>query len=167
MGHARESSGRDTSTSERFDPRAPLHYAVKAVAGGAAEKGLDLVAEVGADLPDVWVSDAGRIERLLINLAGNAIKFSPSGRVTISASHEDGRLVYRVTDTGPGIEKAYRERIFEAFERGHPEVSGKTNGSGLGLSIARSSARLLGARLAVEDHPARNGATLALTLDPA
>lgn len=167
VGFARDTTGRTTSRPERFDPRDPVRYALKSVAGGAAEKGLALRSEIAPDLPESWVSEPARVERLLINLAGNAIKFTSSGSVTLSATLETGRLVYRVCDTGPGIDLEYRERIFEPFDRGDPEVSRKTNGSGLGLSIARSSARLIGADLSVEDHPGRPGVCFRLMLDAA
>jgi signal transduction histidine kinase len=103
---------------------------------------------------------------MLINLAGNAIKFTETGSVTLRADFENGRPVYRVTDTGPGVEDTYREKIFTAFDRGDPATSRNTNGSGLGLSIARGSARVMGATLELAPQSPTGGATFVVTLEP-
>ncbi len=164
VGYARNRSGRDTVNMKSFDPRRPVEFTLRSVAGGAAEKGLDLVSDVDPDLPENWMSDSTRLESLLINLAGNAIKFTSRGSITIAVRAEQGRLVYRVSDTGPGIAADYHTSIFEPFERGDPVLSLKTNGSGLGLSIARSSARLIGADLYVEESAVGVGTTFAISV---
>ena len=83
-----------------------------------------------------------------------------------AAGVESGRLVYRVADTGPGVEETYRQSIFTAFDRGDPSTSRNTNGSGLGLSIARGSARVMGATLELEPQSPAGGASFMLTLNP-
>ena len=113
-----------------------VDFAMRAVAGGAAENGLELRAEIAPDLPETWKGDEARVGRMLINLAGNAIRFTATGSVALAAGVESGRLVYRVADIGPGVEETYRQSIFTAFDRGDPSTSRNTNGSGLGLSIA-------------------------------
>jgi K+-sensing histidine kinase KdpD len=102
--------------------------------------------------------DPAQIEHALVNLIENALRVSPPGRqVAVRAANEDGSLVIRVQDHGPGVAAADRERIFEAFERG-----GSGEGTGLGLAIARGFVELNGGRLAVE--PSADGAVFALVL---
>lgn len=115
---------------------------------------------VPADLRAVKV-DHGRIERVLINLLGNAVKFSPKGgRIVISAEAADAGLILRVIDRGRGVEPEERERIFERFYRG----AGAPRGSvGLGLSICKTIVEAHGGRIWVEDTPG-GGATLAFSL---
>jgi two-component system sensor histidine kinase KdpD len=113
-------------------------------------------------LPPVRV-DAGHVEHALVNLLENALAYSPtSARVELSAEEEDGRVVVRVRDKGPGIAVSDRDRIFEPFDRGS---HARLGGSGLGLAIARGFAELNGGTLHVEeDGP---GATFALVLPAA
>jgi two-component system sensor histidine kinase KdpD len=114
------------------------------------------------DLPPVRV-DAAQLEHALVNLLENALTYSPAGaRVELSAALEEGRVVLRVRDAGPGIAAADRERIFEPFDRG---AGGRPGGSGLGLAIARGFAELNGGSLHVEEHGP--GATFALELPAA
>ena len=163
---ARDTTGRETVRTAPFVPRDPVDFAMRAVAGGAAENGLELRAEIASDLPETWTGDEARVGRMLINLAGNAIRFTATGSVALAAGVESGRLVYSVADTGPGVEETYRQSIFTAFDRGDPSTSRNTNGSGLGLSIARGSARVMGATLELAPQSPSGGATLVVTLEP-
>lgn len=144
---ARDSSGRGTASVRDFDPRAPLEAARRALAPAAAEKGLVLRVEIDAAAPEHWTGDASRIERLLLTLLGNAMQYTDAGEVRLGLRPEGGRLAYSVEDTGPGIPHVFRERIFEPFDRGDPALSQRVNGTGLGLAMARRSARLIGADL--------------------
>jgi K+-sensing histidine kinase KdpD len=118
--------------------------------------------EGGAPLP-IRV-DAAQIERVLVNLLENALKFSsPTDPVSVSASRGAGRVLVRVRDRGPGIVPADRERIFEPFERG----SGEGRGSGLGLAIARGFAEANGGVIRVESSSEQGGSTFVLDLPAA
>src|SRR5207253_1196914 len=102
--------------------------------------------------------DAGQIERVLVNLLENALKVSPDV-VELTTDVDDGMVVVRVLDHGPGLDPATAERIFEPFERGR--ASG--DGAGLGLAIARGFARANGGRVWAEPRDGR-GAAFALAL---
>jgi two-component system sensor histidine kinase KdpD len=106
--------------------------------------------------------DAAHVERVLVNLLENALKFSsPTDPVEVSAAAEQGRVVVRVRDQGPGVAEADRERIFDAFERG----DGAGRGSGLGLAIARGFAEANGGHVWVEPTaPDAAGSTFVLAL---
>src|SRR6476659_8639128 len=118
--------------------------------------------ESGAPLP-IRV-DAAQIERVLVNLLENALKFSsPTDPVSVSASRGAGRVLVRIRDRGPGILPADRERIFEPFERG----SGEGRGSGLGLAIARGFAEANGGVIRVESSSEQGGSTFVLDLPAA
>jgi two-component system sensor histidine kinase KdpD len=118
--------------------------------------------ELAADAPPVRV-DPAQVEHALVNLLENALAFSPpEERVDLSAGAEEGRVVLRVADRGPGIAEAERERIFEPFARG---AGGRPGGSGLGLAIARGFAELNGGELVVER--AAGGAVFALSFPAA
>jgi two-component system sensor histidine kinase KdpD len=107
--------------------------------------------------------DAAHIERVLVNLLENALKFSsPSDLVDVSAALESGQVVVRVRDRGPGVAPDDRERIFEPFERG-----GLGRGSGLGLAIARGFAEANGGRVRLEALGERGGSVFVLELPAA
>ncbi|GEM_PF-762954 len=117
----------------------------------ARGKRLELIAEVG-ELPPAFV-DRDRVEQVLINLVGNAIKFTERGTVRISVDREDDRLVVRVADTGIGIAPEHHERIFGDFEQADNSVARVFGGTGLGLSVARQLVELHGGTLDVESTP--------------
>jgi signal transduction histidine kinase len=128
----------------------------------AAEKGLALRAAVAPDLP-AGRGDAGRLNQVLLNLVGNAIKFTDAGAVTIRAAAEDGQLVVSVQDTGPGIAAADQERIFEEFQQVDGSHTRPKGGTGLGLAIARRIVELHGGRIWVDSQPGA-GSTFTFTV---
>ncbi len=119
------------------------------VAPLAAEKALSFAARVAATVPERVEIDDGCLRQLLLNLLGNAVKFTGSGRVSLALDWHAGTLRAVVADTGPGIPPAEQARLFEAYERGerHERV---TPGSGLGLAISLELARLMRGELALE-----------------
>jgi two-component system sensor histidine kinase KdpD len=130
--------------------------------------------QLGADADRVEVTaapdlgpirvDAAHVERVLVNLLENALKFSsPTDPVEVSAAAEAGRVIVRVRDRGPGVAEGDRERIFDAFERGH----GAARGSGLGLAIARGFAEANGGRVWVEPAAASSGGSTFVLALPA
>jgi signal transduction histidine kinase len=120
----------------------------------AAEKGLELVVSVPPDLPTAY-GDGKRITQCLLNLAGNAIKFTSRGRVEIAAELDGQTLRYRVTDTGIGIVKDQLENVFAEFRQADATVTREYGGTGLGLSITKKFVELHGGRIWAESEPGR------------
>ena len=117
----------------------------------AATKGLDLVTAVAPNLP-LCVGDGKRITQCLMNLAGNALKFTREGRVEIRVELQGESLLFAVADTGIGIPADQVEHIFEEFRQADATVSRDFGGTGLGLSISRKLVELHGGRIWVESE---------------
>jgi signal transduction histidine kinase/CheY-like chemotaxis protein len=128
------------------------------LAGRAHEKGIDLAVAVDPALPGVLRCDAARLRQVLVNLAGNAVKFTDAGGVTMSAAVAAAtggrvRVAFAVTDTGPGIPAADAERLFGEFEQADTAPTRRHGGAGLGLAISRRIVEAMGGRLAVAAGP--------------
>jgi signal transduction histidine kinase len=117
----------------------------------AAEKGLEFVAGVPADLPTAY-GDGRRITQCLMNLVGNALKFTRQGRVEISVGLEGQNLVYRVADTGIGIPKEELDNVFAEFRQVDATVTREFGGTGLGLSITKKFVEMHGGRIGVDSE---------------
>jgi signal transduction histidine kinase len=128
----------------------------------AAEKHLAFKADVSSRLP-VGRGDGRRIAQVLLNLVGNAIKFTDSGEVAINASAADGSFTVAVRDSGPGISPADQTRIFDEFQQGDSSMTRKKGGTGLGLSIAKRIIDMHNGRIWVESAPGK-GSTFFFTL---
>jgi len=126
-----------------------VHAVVAGVESLAAAKSLTFKAIVPPDLPP-GRGDERRLTQVLLNLAGNAIKFTDAGEVSIEARAADGAYFVAVADTGPGIAEADRQRIFEEFQQADSSNTRTKGGTGLGLSISRRIVELHGGRLWVE-----------------
>jgi CheY-like chemotaxis protein len=120
-------------------------------------------------LPALVETDEVKLRQILVNLVGNAIKFTPAGEVRLSVWCEPGdrgtALFLNVADTGIGMTAEQRSRVFEAFQQADSSTQYRFGGSGLGLSIARKLAELLGGDIEVESRPGA-GTEFALRLDP-
>ena len=112
------------------------------------EKSLRLIQDIPQDLPNV-MADEDRLEQIMFNLVGNAVKYTSDGEVRVSARQEEGRVFIDIADTGPGIAKKDLECIFESFKRGEMAQAYHANGSGLGLSITQKLVELHGGSLTV------------------
>jgi len=139
-----------------------VHAVVSAVESLAAGKKLALKAIVPADLPP-GRGDERRLTQVLLNLAGNAIKFTDAGEVSIEAQATDGAFLVSVSDTGPGISEGDQLKIFEEFQQADSSSTRTKGGSGLGLSISRRIVELHGGRLWVESALGR-GSTFHFTV---
>jgi signal transduction histidine kinase len=117
----------------------------------AAEKGLEFVASAQEDIP-VAFGDGQRLTQCLMNLAGNALKFTMRGRVEIWVERQEGMLVYRVSDTGIGIPQHQLETIFVEFQQAEPTITHEFGGTGLGLSITKKFVEMHGGRIWVESE---------------
>jgi signal transduction histidine kinase len=131
-----------------------VHGVVSAVEPLAAEKRLAFKAEVAPDLP-TGHGDGRRLSQVLLNLVGNAIKFTDKGEVAIRASAANGAFTVAVCDTGPGIAAADQAKIFEEFQQADSSITRKTGGTGLGLSIAKRIIEMHGGRIWVESEPGK------------
>src|SRR5213593_2729748 len=128
----------------------------------AAQKGLDLVTSVPENIP-LARGDVGRITQCLMNLAGNALKFTRQGRVEIAVDLRDEVLHYRVTDTGIGMPEDRLEAVFGEFRQGDPTIPGEFGGTGLGLSITKKFVEMHGGRIWVESELGK-GSTFSFTI---
>jgi len=133
-----------------------------AVEALAADKHLALKAAVAADLPR-GRGDERRITQLLLNLVGNAIKFTDAGEVRVAVTAADGTFLVSVADTGLGISAADQERIFEEFQQVDSSATRSKGGTGLGLAIAKRIVELHGGRIRVESSPGQ-GSTFSFTV---
>lgn len=155
-----------------FSMRAAVDDTLRALAVRAHKKGLELIGTVEVDVPDVLIGDAGRLRQVLLNLVGNAIKFTEHGEVSLRVEKAGDltpegdpaaiALRFSVTDTGIGIAPSKQERIFRAFEQEDTSTTRKYGGTGLGLSISARLVSLMGGTIAVESEPGR-GSTFAFT----
>jgi GAF domain-containing protein len=128
----------------------------------AAEKKLALTMTVAPDLP-VGRGDDRRLSQVLLNLVGNAVKFTDAGEVRVEAKASDGTFLISVSDTGPGIAAEDQARIFEEFQQADTSSTRKKGGTGLGLSIAKRILALHGGRIWVESALGK-GSTFSFTL---
>ena len=124
----------------------------------AREKGLQLRTEFAADVPAAVVGDPTRLRQVLLNLVGNAIKFTERGNITVAVSVSErsattARLDFAVRDTGIGIPADKLESIFEAFSQADTSTTRKYGGTGLGLSITSHLVELMGGMLEVDSRP--------------
>jgi two-component system sensor histidine kinase/response regulator len=134
-----------------------LEATLKPMAVRAAQKGLRLYCEVDPGTPDKLFGDDGRLQQVLMNLVGNAIKFTQRGEVSVTAgteSIEGDTIVLRfsVRDTGIGIPKSQQGLIFEPFRQADGSTTRKYGGTGLGLSISASLVGLMGGEFSVESE---------------
>jgi PAS domain S-box-containing protein len=158
---------------EEFEPAQVLAYVRDTVSAQAADKRLDFSMEAG-DLPRTLRGDAGRLGQILLNLASNAVKFTPQGSVhlcarvletgkaaagndpTVSGSGSPGPKVlirFEVTDTGIGMTEEQLSRLFNPFEQADSSMTRRFGGTGLGLAISKRLAELMGGRIGVESIP--------------
>jgi signal transduction histidine kinase/CheY-like chemotaxis protein len=125
------------------------------VAPRCGEKGVELVVDVAPDLPLHLLGDAAKLRQVLVNLMGNAAKFTERGYVRLSAERNDGRLVLTVEDTGPGIPLEAQNRLFQPFTQADNSIARRHGGTGLGLSISRRLVDLMGGFIQLDSRPGK------------
>jgi two-component system, sensor histidine kinase and response regulator len=158
LDFAKIEAGKFELSAEPFDPREAIAELTDLFAQRCTEKGLEFIFFVAEDVPSELIGDPVRLRQILVNLVGNAIKFTDSGEVVVevSVSHDepDGVvLTFTVKDTGVGIEPAQCSRIFESFHQIDGSMTRARGGSGLGLSITRQLVELMGGAISVESKP--------------
>ncbi len=137
----------------------------------AQSRGLEIAYYIAPSVPAIIHLDAARLRQILLNLAGNGVKFTETGGVTISVEAPgapDNCLVISVADTGIGIDTEAGRRIFQEFEQADPGPARRFGGTGLGLSISRELVRLMGGDIAVDSTPGHGSTfTLSIPIDQA
>ena len=147
----------EAGTLELSQGEFELRRLVEAVHGlfsiQARTKGLQLSVHIEAKLPDRLRGDEVRLRQVLINLVGNAVKFTEQGEVRLTVRPDPAGLAFAISDTGPGIPDAFQARIFEPFSQADASLSRRHGGTGLGLAIAKRLAGLMDGRLEVAARP--------------
>lgn len=156
-------AGKLRISSAPFDVASEILAAIGLSQQQARAKGLDFKLEYATDSLTWAMGDATRFRQIVSNLAGNAVKFTQSGRVTVSAAQADSGVVIEVSDTGPGITYEARGEIFSRFRQANDRVAERFGGSGLGLAICRELATAMGGDVSVESDVG-NGARFRLQL---
>ena len=130
----------------------------------ALRKRLELKRIIEDSTPEVVFADQGRLRQVLVNLMGNAIKFTSRGVVTLQVSHSANQLKFAVSDTGIGIPPDKQDTIFEAFQQADNSTSRRYGGTGLGLTISKKLVESMGGQIMLESEPGK-GSTFWFTID--
>ncbi|MBF0336835.1 MAG: response regulator [Nitrospirae bacterium] len=143
-----------------FSLRDNIGDTLKTLALRAHKKGLELAYSVPPETPDFIIGDPGRLRQIIVNLVGNAIKFTEKGEIIVDVttqSHMDDKICLRfsVKDTGVGIPQDRREKIFESFSQADGSTTRRYGGTGLGLTISRKLAEMMNGDISVESEPGK------------
>ncbi|MDY6909720.1 MAG: response regulator [Thermodesulfobacteriota bacterium] len=143
-----------------FDLRTTVEDVAESLAFRAHEKGLELACLIHHDVPSQLRGDPWRLRQVLLNLAGNAVKFTEKGEVVIRVTLENEReeeteVRFSVTDTGIGIPPDRRSGLFQSFTQVDASITRKYGGTGLGLAISKGLAEMMGGRIGVESEPGK------------
>ena len=157
LDFSRIEAGRVRLETLEFSPRYVVEEAVELFAEAAANKGLELVLDVDADVPEAVVGDAGRLRQVLINLISNAVKFTDTGEVVVRAHREQTNgpgvgIRFEVEDTGIGLGPDETSRVFGIYSQIDASTTRRHGGTGLGLAIARMLTQLMGGEIGVESE---------------
>jgi signal transduction histidine kinase/CheY-like chemotaxis protein len=153
-----ERQGMDVS-EEPFDLAALIESVTELLAPRAHAKGIEISSFISMRIPPQIRGDERRLRQVLLNLCGNAIKFTPSGGVGISAKPtEDGKLMITVSDSGIGMSGDEQQRIFEEFTQGNEETRKLFGGTGLGLTISRRLVEAMNGSISVRSAPGEGSA---------
>jgi signal transduction histidine kinase/CheY-like chemotaxis protein len=150
-------AGRVRMEAIDFSPKHVAEEAVELFAEPAANKGLELVLDVEPDVPNVAIGDPGRLRQVLINLIGNAIKFTDSGEIVVRVRRVEMRgpgvlLHFEVDDTGIGLTEPEQGQVFSTYSQVDSSTTRRHGGTGLGLAIARMLTQLMGGQIGVESE---------------
>lgn len=143
-----------------FDLFDLVESTAQVVAPKASEKGISLVSVISPRVPQFVRGDPGRLRQVLLNLMGNAVKFTMNGGVTVTVSGEDGgpgqaALRFEISDTGIGMTEEARGRLFRSFEQADSSTTRRFGGTGLGLVISKRLVELMGGEIGIETQPGR------------
>jgi PAS domain S-box-containing protein len=153
-------AGKSDLEASDFDLRSGLETILKTFALRASEKKLELLYEVDSEVPEIMQGDANKLRQILVNLLGNAIKFTHTGEVVLRVKVDrvddtKHMLHYTVSDTGVGIAADVRKLIFDPFTQADSSTTRNYGGTGLGLAISARLAKMMGGEIWVESEPGR------------
>lgn len=165
LDHSRIEAGRFELDNRPFALTALIEDIVELLAPRAQAGALEIAADIDDRLPARVVGDAARLRQVLLNLAGNAIKFTSVGGVvlTVEPGERDGEISFAVRDTGIGIAPEARARIFREFEQADDGIARSYGGTGLGLNISQRIVERMGGRIALDSQPGR-GSTFTVSI---
>ena len=151
-----------------FDLRNSVEDSLDLVAADAAEEGLEVVYIFENNVPDIVIGDVTRLRQILVNLLGNAVKFTEKGEVVLAISslpleNEKIELYFAIRDTGIGISKDRMDRLFQSFSQVDSSTTRHYGGTGLGLAISKRLAEMMGGRIWAESEPGK-GSTFQFTI---
>ena len=151
---AKIEAGRFDLVVETVDLRRLTEGVVELLAPRAQSKGVEIAASFSAGAPRFVRADGPRLRQILMNLAGNGVKFTDRGGVCVTVERgEMGAARFSVIDTGPGVPADRRKAVFDSFEQGDSSHARRFEGAGLGLAISRELVRLMGGELTLSDNP--------------
>ncbi|MGZ5494384.1 MAG: response regulator, partial [Thermoanaerobaculia bacterium] len=141
-----------------FDVRSTCETTIELLADAARRKSLEIGYVLDPDIPKVLRGDSGRLRQILLNLVGNAIKFTERGGVLVQIERETDSgdsvvLRFRITDTGVGIAQSTREQLFRPFSQGDASTTRRFGGTGLGLAISKQLVQMMQGEIGVESEP--------------
>ncbi len=162
-------AGKFSLDGSEFNLEETLRGIIRSVAVTASQKGLELVYESRATLPRIVVGDPGRLRQVVLNLLGNAIKFTESGKVSLTVAEVHQQVDcftvhFLVSDTGIGVPLEWQDRIFGAFVQADGSDTRRFGGTGLGLAISSRLVNLMGGRIWLESE-AGSGSTFHFTVN--
>jgi CheY-like chemotaxis protein/anti-sigma regulatory factor (Ser/Thr protein kinase) len=158
---AKVEAGRLTVSMTPYFPRDLVEDLVSSMSLRAKRKELPIMLDFASEVPEALIGDPTRLRQILLNLLGNAIKFTNEGHIAIKVGFTDGedaRLRFEVSDTGIGMSETEQKMIFEAFSQGDGSVTRRYGGTGLGLAISRRLVDKLGGTLSVESELGKGSA---------
>jgi PAS domain S-box-containing protein len=146
-------AGKADIASDRFDVHQVAEGVIELLAPRAQGKGIEIALSISPGTPRLVVGDGARVRQVLLNLAGNAVKFTESGGVGVAVSADVHGITIEVMDTGPGIAADRLEAIFAEFEQADGSGAHRNEGTGLGLAISRRLIERMGGSILVESEP--------------
>jgi PAS domain S-box-containing protein len=168
LDFAKIEAGKTELSPADFSLRCAVGDTLRSLAARAHKKELELIYHLQPDVPDDLVGDSGRLRQVLLNLVGNAIKFTDRGEIVVHVEidgaprPQEVNLRFTVEDTGIGIPQDQQARIFQAFEQEDTSTTRKYGGTGLGLTISARLVSLMGGKITVDSEPGR-GSTFSFT----
>ena len=156
LDFSKREAGRVSLERVDFELRACVEEAVEMVADRAFGKGVGIAACIAAECPTTVHGDPGRLRQILLNLLGNAVKFTDAGHVccAVEPAADAGRIRIEVRDTGIGMSESVKKGLFQPFMQADASTTRRYGGTGLGLAISRQLAEALGGSLRAESSPA-------------
>ena len=156
-------AGELTLENQAFSPKTCIERVQDFMRPLASRKGVTLTCDIAPEVPAACLGDTGRLQQILLNLVGNAIKFTDAGTITLKAAMENEQLRFEVVDSGIGIPLEHHAYIFNKFTQADNSTTRKYGGTGLGLAICRQLVEMMGGTIGVESTPGK-GSTFWFTI---